>query len=72
MNKNEHLRIRHLRHRWNEEDAAREELEAQARRKFLEQEANRNIRTDRVNEVGGSPSRRRRIGNDRTRVGTPW
>jgi hypothetical protein len=37
---NEHSRIRHLKHRWNEEDAARDELEEQAKRKFLEQEAN--------------------------------
>jgi hypothetical protein len=36
----EHSRIRHLRHRWDEEDAARDELERQAKRAFLEQEAN--------------------------------
>jgi hypothetical protein len=30
----------HLKHRWNEEDAVRDELEEQAKRKFLEQEAN--------------------------------
>jgi hypothetical protein len=37
---NEHSRIRHLNRRWNEEDAARDKLEEQAKRKFLEQEAN--------------------------------
>ena len=35
----EHQRISDLKHRWNEEDAARDELELQERRKFLEQEA---------------------------------
>ena len=34
-----HARIRHLKHQWDEEDAARDELELEARRKFLEQEA---------------------------------
>jgi hypothetical protein len=35
-----HSRIRYLKHQWDEEDAARDELELEARRKFLEQEAN--------------------------------
>ena len=35
-----HSRIRHLKHQWDEEDAARDDLELEARRKFLEQEAN--------------------------------
>jgi hypothetical protein len=34
-----HSRIRHRKHQWDEEDAARDELELEARRKFLEQEA---------------------------------
>jgi hypothetical protein len=33
-------RIRHLKHRWDEEDKTRDELERQERRAFLEQEAN--------------------------------
>jgi hypothetical protein len=32
--------IRHLKHRWDEEDKTRDELERQERRAFLEQEAN--------------------------------
>jgi hypothetical protein len=32
--------IRHLKHRWDEEDKTRDEIERQARRAFLEQEAN--------------------------------
>jgi predicted ABC-class ATPase len=32
--------MRYLKHQWDEEDAARDELELEARRKFLEQEAN--------------------------------
>jgi hypothetical protein len=36
----EHPTIRDLKHRWDEEDKAREELERQAKRAFLEQEAN--------------------------------
>jgi hypothetical protein len=35
-----HSRIRYLKHQWDEEDAARDEMELEARRKFLEQEAN--------------------------------
>ena len=35
-----HSRMRYLKHQWDEEDAARDELELEARRKFLEQEAN--------------------------------
>jgi hypothetical protein len=35
-----HSRIRHLKGRWEEEDATRDALELQARREFLEQEAN--------------------------------
>jgi hypothetical protein len=34
-----HSRIRHLKQQWDEEDAARDELELEARRKFLEQDA---------------------------------
>ena len=34
-----HSRIRYLKHQWDEEDAARDELELEARRKFLEQDA---------------------------------
>ena len=36
----EHSRIRHLRHRWDEEDATRDALERQAKRAFREKEAN--------------------------------
>jgi hypothetical protein len=36
----EHSHIQRLKHRWDQEDAERDELEEQARRKFLEQEAN--------------------------------
>ena len=36
----EHSAIRDLKHRWDEEDATRDELERQAQRAFLEQEAN--------------------------------
>jgi hypothetical protein len=36
----EHSHIQRLKHRWGQEDAERDELEEQARRKFLEQEAN--------------------------------
>jgi hypothetical protein len=36
----EHSRIRHLKCRWDEEDAARDERERRAKRAFLEQEAN--------------------------------
>src|SRR5947209_12289060 len=36
----EHPTIRDLKHRWDEEDKAREELERQAKRALLEQEAN--------------------------------
>jgi hypothetical protein len=36
----EHSHIQPLKHRWDQEDAERDELEEQARRKFLEQEAN--------------------------------
>src|SRR4029077_2759348 len=36
----EHSGIRDLRHRWDEEDKTRDELERQAKRAFLEQEAN--------------------------------
>jgi hypothetical protein len=36
----EHSRIRHLKRRWDEEDATRDQLERQAKRAFLEQEAN--------------------------------
>jgi hypothetical protein len=36
----EHSRIRHLRHRWDEEDAIRDALERQAKRAFWEEEAN--------------------------------
>ena len=36
----EHSRIRHLRLRWDEEDATRDALERQAKRAFREQEAN--------------------------------
>jgi hypothetical protein len=36
----EHSRIRHLKCRWDEEDAERDKLERQAKRAFLEQEAN--------------------------------
>jgi hypothetical protein len=36
----EHSGIRHLKHRWDEEDKTRDELERQAKRAFLEQEAN--------------------------------
>jgi len=36
----EHSDIRHLKHRWDEEDAVRDERERQAKRAFLEQEAN--------------------------------
>ena len=36
----EDSRIRHLKRRWDEEDAARDERERQAKRAFLEQEAN--------------------------------
>jgi hypothetical protein len=36
----EHSRIRQLKHRWDEENAARDQLERQAQRAFLEQEAN--------------------------------
>jgi hypothetical protein len=35
-----HSRIRHLKGRWEEEDAARDALELRARRGFLEQDAN--------------------------------
>jgi hypothetical protein len=35
-----HSRISHLKSRWEEEDAARDALELQARREFLEQDAN--------------------------------
>ena len=36
----EHSPIRDLKHRWDEEDKTRDELERQAKRAFLEQEAN--------------------------------
>ena len=36
----EHSGIRELKHRWDEEDKTRYELERQAQRAFLEQEAN--------------------------------
>ena len=36
----EHSPIRDLKHRWDEEDKTRDELERQARRAFLKQEAN--------------------------------
>ena len=36
----EHAGIRDLKHRWDEEDKTRDELERQAQRAFLEQEAN--------------------------------
>jgi len=36
----EHSGIRDLKHRWDEEDKTRDELERQAKRAFLEQEAN--------------------------------
>ena len=36
----DHSHIQRLKHRWGQEDAERDELEEQARRKFLEQEAN--------------------------------
>jgi hypothetical protein len=36
----EHSGIRELKHRWDEEDKTRDELERQAQRAFLEQEAN--------------------------------
>jgi hypothetical protein len=36
----EHSGIRDLKHRWDEEDKTRDEIERQARRAFLEQEAN--------------------------------
>ena len=36
----EHSGIRDLKHRWDEEDKTRYELERQAQRAFLEQEAN--------------------------------
>src|SRR5436309_2497156 len=36
----EHSRIRHLKRRWDEEDAERDHLEREAKRAFLEQEAN--------------------------------
>jgi Alcohol dehydrogenase GroES-like domain len=36
----EHSHIQRLKHRWDQEDAERDELEEQARLKFLEQEAN--------------------------------
>jgi hypothetical protein len=36
----EHSHIQRLKHRWDQEDAERDELEEQVRRKFLEQEAN--------------------------------
>jgi hypothetical protein len=35
-----HSHIRHLKHRWSLEDAARDRLEREARQAFLEQEAN--------------------------------
>jgi len=37
----EHSPIRDLKHRWDEEDKRRDELERQAKRAFLEQEANK-------------------------------
>jgi hypothetical protein len=36
----EHARIRHLKQQWDDEDAARAELERQAQRSFLEEQAN--------------------------------
>ena len=36
----EHARIRHLKQQWDDEDAARDELERQAQRSFLEEQAN--------------------------------
>jgi hypothetical protein len=36
----EHSDIRHLKHRWDEEDAARDERERDAKRVFFEEEAN--------------------------------
>jgi hypothetical protein len=36
----EHARIRHLKQQWDDEDAARDELERQVQRSFLEEQAN--------------------------------
>jgi hypothetical protein len=62
-----HSRIRHLKQQWDEEDAARDELELEARRKFLEQDAS-GIFTSMatyVHEPSKGPSRNRRVGRDR-------
>jgi hypothetical protein len=36
----EHSRIRHLKQRWDDEDAVRDELERRAKQMFLEEQAN--------------------------------
>jgi hypothetical protein len=36
----DHSRIRHLMHQWNDEDAARDEQERRAKQLFLEEHAN--------------------------------
>lgn len=38
--RDEHSHIRHLKHRWNLDDAVRDKLEQQAKKAFLEEEAN--------------------------------
>ena len=57
----EHARIRHLKQQWDDEDAVRDELERQAQRSFLEEQANQLFapvedfltRLDKVLRTGG-------------------
>jgi hypothetical protein len=57
----EHSHIQRLKHRWDQEDAERDELEEQARRKFLEQEAKFGSRSN--NPAGAEAVRTSLIGS---------